>query len=414
MSVIQVLSRLAGISLIVLAGASGVRADTELTLAEAERLAVENAPWLQHHHTNATAAGERSVYESRLPDPQLILGALNVPTDSFRLNREDMTMTMIGIRQAFPPGKTLRLRGERAEKQHGREQLMVEAEQRNLLRQVRATWLELFLAQQSLHTIEESRRFQQRQLAAAEGRYRAAAEMPQGVLKAREALARLEEREPMARAQIARQQAQLSRWIGDAAYTALPPELPTLPAPPSEFDATRHPEWRAAQAMFDAAQLEVAMAREEYKPGMMLDLSYGFRRPMPDGTERPDMVTAMVTLDLPVFRAKRQDRRLAEKQAMETGARFEEEDKRRELEAMFRTARAEYEAAQARMRIFSQTLLPAVRRQTEITVAGFARDQAEYREATMRRLETELDYLRARIDLAKAQSELLYLTGETP
>jgi outer membrane protein TolC len=414
MSVIQALSRLAGISLIVLTGASSVQADTELMLAEAERLAIENAPWLQHHHTNATAAGERSMYESRLPDPQLILGALNVPTDSFRLDREDMTMTMVGIRQVFPPGKTLRLRGERAEKQHGREQLMVEAEQRNLLRQVRATWLELYLAQQSLHTIEESRRFQQRQLAAAEGRYRAAAEMPQVVLKAREALARLEEREPTARAQIARQQAQLSRWIGEAAYTALPPELPTLPAPASEFDATRHPEWLAAQAMFDAAQLEVAMAREEYKPGMMLDLSYGFRRPMPDGTERPDMVTAMVTFDLPVFRAKRQDRRLAEKQAMETGARFEEEDKRRELEAMFRTARAEYEAAQARMRIFSQTLLPAVRRQTEITVAGFARDQTEYREATMRRLETELDYLRARIDLAKAQSELLYLTGETP
>jgi outer membrane protein TolC len=291
---------------------------------------------------------------------------------------------------------------------------MVEAEQRNLLRQVRATWLELFLAQQSLHTIEESRRFQQRQLAAAEGRYRAAAEMPQVVLKAREGLARLEEREPTARAQIARQQAQLSRWIGDAAYTALPPELPTLPAPPSEFDATRHPEWRAAQAMFDAAQLEVAMAREEYKPGMMLDVSYGFRRPMPNGTERSDVVTAMMTFDLPVFRAKRQDRRLAEKQAVETGTRFEAEDKRRELEAMYRTARAEYEAAQARVRIFSQTLLPAVRRQTEITVAGFARDQAEYREATMRRLETELDYMRARIDLAKSQSELLYLTGETP
>lgn len=414
MSVIQFLSRLAGISLIILAAATVVRADTELTLAEAERLTLNQAPWLQHHRTNAEAASERAVYESRLPDPQLVMGMLNVPADSLRLNREDMTMTMVGIRQAFPPGNTLRLRGERADKQSDREQWMLESEQRNLLRQARDTWFDIFLAKQSLRTIEETQRFQQRQLAAIEGRYRAAAEMPQAVLKAREALARLEERAQVEQAQIARQQAQLSRWIGDAAYRPLPTTLPALPAPPTGFDVTQHPEWRAEQAALDAAQLEVAMTREEYKPGVMLDLSYGFRRAMPDGTERPDMVSAMVTLDLPVFRAKRQDRQLAEKQAMQSGMHYELEAKQRELEATYRVARADYDAAQTRVRLFEQKLLPAVRRQTRVTVAGFARDQTEYREATMRQLETELDYARAQVDLAKAQATLQYLTGEKP
>ena len=414
MSVSNVLSRCAGISLIALAGASNVLAAPELTLAEAERLALTHAPWLAHHRTNVDAAAERAVYEGRLPDPQLVLGALNVPTDTWKLDQEDMTMTMVGIRQSFPPGDTLALKSRRAEKELTREEAKVEAERRNLLRQVRQAWLELYFQQESLRLLQESRRLQQKQLEAAEGRYRAAADMQQVVIRARQAVARVNEREPMLKAQIARTRAQLGRWIGAAATLPLPAALPVLPVPAPDFDAARHPEWLASEAMRDASRIEVDMARQEYKPAWMLDLSYGFRRPMPDGTERPNMVTAMVTLDLPVFRSKRQDRRLAEKQALESGARLETEDKRREFVAMYQSMRAEYEALAARAKIFEEQLLPAIRRESQVTVAGFARDQTEYRDARMKAIEAEQEYTRVRVDLVKTQAELLYLTGEQP
>jgi outer membrane protein TolC len=336
-----------------------------------------------------------------------------VPTDSYRLDQEDMTMTMVGIRQSFPPGSTLKLKGQVAEKELTREQVRVDMERRNLLRQVRQAWIELYFQQQSLHTLDELRRLARKQLEASEARYRAAQEMQQTVLRSRQALARLHEREPMLRAQASRLQAQLARWVGDAAYQPLPAELPPLPAVPETFDPAQHPDWLAAQYGLEQARLEVDMARQEYKPGWMLDLSYGFRRPMPNGMERPDMVTAMVTLDMPIFRDKRQDRRLAEKQAMETGMRYEIEDKRRELEVMYRSMRAEYDALTEREKIFVQELLPATRRESQVTVAGFARDQAEYREAIMKTLDTELEYLRLRADRVKAQAELLYLTGES-
>jgi len=399
---------------ILVTGMPGAFAAPELTLDEAERLALEQAPWLQHHRTNADAATERAVYEGRLPDPQLTLGLANVPTDSYRLNQEDMTMTVVGVRQAFPPGKTLKLRTERAEKELAREQARVQMEQRNLLRQVRQSWLELYFQEQSLRTLDESRRLAHKQLDAAEGRYRAAQETQQSVLRSRQALARLDERVPMIRAQRLRLQAQLARWVGDAAYQPLPAELPALPVAPGEFDYTRHPEWIATQTMLDEARVEVEMVRQEYKPGMMLDVSYGFRRPMPDGTERPDLLSAMVTFDLPVFRNKRQDRKLAEKQTMEAGARFELDDKRRELESMGRSLHAELDGLTEREKIFSERLLPATRREAQVTVAGFARDQSEYRDALMKSLDTEIEYLRLRVDHAKAQSELLYLTGEQP
>ncbi len=116
--------------------------------------------------------------------------------------------------------------------------------------------------------------------------------------------------------------------------------------------------------------------------------------------------------DLPVFREKRQDRRLAEKQTLEAGAQFETDDKRRELDAMDRATRAELDALTAREKIFSENLLPAVRRESRVTVAGFARDQSDYREVLLKTLDTELEYLRLRVDRAITQAELLYLTGE--
>jgi outer membrane protein TolC len=397
-----------------LAPMAGRADDVLLTLTQAESLAQSHAPWLAHHRTNANAAAERVVYAGQLPDPQLVLGAINVPTDTWSFNQEDMTMATIGLRQSFPPGDTLALRSRRAEKELTREEAKIEAERRLLVKQVRQTWLELYFQEESLRRLQDSRRLQNKQLEAAEGRYRAAADMQQAVIRARQAVARANEREPMLKAQIARIRAQLGRWIGATATLPLPAALPVLPAPATDFDAARHPEWLASEAMFDAARLEVDMARQDYKPAWMLDLSYGLRRPMPDGTERSNMATAMVTLDLPLFPAKRQDRRLAEKQAMENGARFEAEDKRRELEAMYQSMRAEYEALAESARIFEEQLLPAMRRESQVTIAGFARDQTEYRDAQMKVLDTELEYTRVRVDLAKTQAELLYLTGEQP
>ena len=71
-------------------------------------------------------------------------------------------------------------------------------------------------------------------------------------------------------------------------------------------------------------------------------------------------------------------------------------------------------ALAARARIIESELLPNIRRETQVTLAGFAREQAMLREARMKELEAELELLRVRVDIAKTQAELLYLTGDEP
>ena len=388
-------------------------AQTPLTLADAEARAIEHAPSLMRMRAAVDAASARTTAADRLPDPQLLFGAINVPTDSYRLNQEDMTMTMVGVRQAFPPWGSLDSRAQRAAGEQAQEQARLDIERRGLLREVRQAWLELYYTEGAQRLLESARELARRDLAAAEARRRAAQDTLRAVYQARQQIARLDERLLMLRAQSEQARARLARWIGAAARDPLPDALPALPAARA-FDPDLTPEWRAAQAGLDVAHAEVNMARAEYKPGVMLDLQYGFRRPMPDGTERPDMVTAMVTLDLPLFRAKRQDRRLAESESMESAARYASDDKRRELQAMDQSLRAERDALVERVRVYEQELLPSLRNEAQDASAGFARELTERRAARMKEIDAQLELLRLRVDLVKTQTELLYLNGEEP
>ncbi len=384
----------------------GAYAAEPLTLARAEQLALAHAPWYAHHRTNVDTANERAAYAGQLPDPQLVLGALNLPADSLRLNEVDMTMLMVGVRQEIPPGDTLALRSSRARAELDQETWHLEHERRNLLRDVRGFWLEVYFLEQSRRTVSSLRPLYQSAVRANEGRYRAGVARLQEVLNARLALTRLDDRDQSLRADLVRARAQLARRLGVAADDPLPETLPPLPSADQPFDAGLHPEMHVADAGLATAKIDVQLARQQYKPGFMLEFSYGARQ------DRQDLVTAMVTMDLPIFTRSRQDRRVAEQLSVENGARLAIDDKRYELEAQYRALRAESEALAARQRFYENAMLPDARRAAEVTVSGFARDQNELRDARMNDLETRLNYERLRVDHAKAQAQLLYLTGE--
>lgn len=385
---------------------------TTLTLERAEQLAIAGAPVLAQGRYRIEAAEQRVVSDGQLPDPQLTLGAINVPTDTFKLNQEDMTMSVVGVRQAFPPGDTRALLTRRAGQELTREQAALQLDRRKLLRDVRRAWLDIYYQDAALRELDALRPLLERQRQDAEGRYRAAQDTQQSVLKARQALANLAVRKQELRAQRRGSVAMLARWIGVDAEAPLPPTLPVLPSLPDHFDVEQHPDWLVSRADYDAAHTDMNIAREQRKPGVMLDLSYGFRQPRPDGTDRSNMLSAQVSVDLPVFSAHRQDRRIAEKLAMENSARYEIEDKRRDLQAQYTGQLAEYQSLQERVLLYSEQIVPDARREASVTVSGFASDQSTLRAAHIQALDAELELTRLRTQLARSQADLLYLTGE--
>ena len=108
----------------------------------------------------------------------------------------------------------------------------------------------------------------------------------------------------------------------------------------------------------------VDLAKQRYKPGWMLDLSYGLRSGSMDGESRPDMLSAMVTVDLPLFRANRQDREVAAARAEARGLHEMHDDHQREMRAMLAEAwndRRPHRRARALLRDASSSRSPSSR-----------------------------------------------------
>ena len=106
---------LAVTALIGVASSQSLRADPTLSLAAAEQLAIERDAVLQQLAVESAGMRERAIAEGQLMDPRLRLGAVNVPTDSFSLTQEDMTMVEVGVTQEFPAGRTRELARRRME-----------------------------------------------------------------------------------------------------------------------------------------------------------------------------------------------------------------------------------------------------------------------------------------------------------
>ena len=160
----------------------------------------------------------------------------------------------------------------------------------------------------------------------------------------------------------------------------------------------------------------MALAREAYKPEWMLGVNYGIRDGRnADGSNRADFLSAMVTVDIPLFSGKRQDRRLEARQHQLQAAKFAFDDQYRELNQMLDSSYAEWERLQERERLYKSTLLPQARQNAESALLAYQNDTADFANvmrARITELDIELKFLRISLDMYKAQAKIAYLAGD--
>jgi hypothetical protein len=135
---------------------------------------------------------------------------------------------------------------------------------------------------------------------------------------------------------------------------------------------------------------------------------------MMGGGSRPDMLSAMVSFDLPLFRANRQDREVAAARA-ETRALHEmHDDHQREMFAMLTEAWAVADRTAALERFYETELLPLAEQSVQAALLAYRANRAMIDEVIAARrtvLETSLKHLRLAADRAQAQYDVEYLTG---
>lgn len=398
-----------------------------LELPAAERMALDIDPVTKSFMARAEGLNEQAIADGQLADPKLKLGATNFPTDTFERSQEAMTQVQIGLQQAIPPGKTLRYRRERTEAIADIEEARALERSLDVLRKVRLRYLQLYYQSVSASILEQNKKVFSQLLDITQRQYAAGRDIQHDVLRAQLELSLIDDRILEVTRNKEAAMAELGKFIGsDEAGRPLPDEFPQLADPPPltvvRDNLADHPLVRIEDAILLASEKKIGEAEEQYKPGFNIDVTYGFRNGRDfgpargaNGDARADFLTAMLLVDLPIFRDKRQDRRLAAAKKQSLAVQFSRTDRLLELASLAEREAANWKRLSDRLSLYEMRATADAKMNADSTLRAYQNDVADFTtlmRAQLTELDTQLDMLRVRVERAKAQAELLYLAGE--
>lgn len=352
-------------------------AASALSFDEAQTLAQQQAPSLQAEAAKLQAARSDAVPAGELPDPKLLLGVQSVPiegNDRWSLDRDGMTMSMVGLMQDVPNRDKRRARVEVANAGIQRAAAERAVEALNVRQATAQAWIASHAIERKLATFDAL--YAENRLLGETVRARIAGGRGQAadsVLPRQEA-ALLDERADELHRQRRQARAALARWIGEAASEPLEGSVPhwSLDAPALQRELHQHPQLQAYTPMTQQAQARIREATAEKKPDWSWEVDY-LRR----GQEFGDMVNLQVSFDLPLFTSTRQNPRIAARHAELNQLEAEREALERQFAEQLDNELAELERLQRALTRTREVLLPLARERSELSLADYRAGRGE-------------------------------------
>lgn len=402
-------------SLVAALGALPALASAQLLgIDDATALALTNQPLITGQQSSVEASRQSAVAESQLPDPRLKLGINNLPVngaDQYSLTREAMTMRSIAIEQMFPAADKRRLKGERATLEADLALAELENLRRSIRRDARLAWLGVYYPARAAALMKYALDFYEREREALEVALRGGRASLADIAKVSVEMEMQRDRLIDIAGQERKARAELARWIGSDANRELSVTLPTM-RPLAALAALReglhgHPQLGTARSEIALAENDVQQASAAYKSDWSVELAYARR-----GPAYSDMVSVQVGIELPLFTANRQDRRLASRRAAKDKHEQQHENHRRMLLAELDAAHANWETLTARVERFERDVLREAARRVEAALAGYRSgrsDLAAVIAARRSELELQTQHLLLQVERARARVQLDYL-----
>ncbi|MAK80955.1 MAG: transporter [Phenylobacterium sp.] len=356
--------------------ASTVQAEP-LTYAAALRLAESAAPTLQASALRIDAAQATEQAAGRLPDPKLSLGMENVPVSgpyAGRWDAAEMTMARVGLMQEVPNAG--RRRAATATAQAETQMAIADTDlQRRRVRVATAlAWIDLAYAERRLAVLDQLVDGLKPLWEGLSAGVESGSARPAAGLEPTRLRAEFDNRRSALVAEVTQARASLTRWTG-AVNPMAAGEPPYAEIEPADLRAriADHPALQLLAAATQRAKADVAGARAARRPDWGVEVMYGRRDPM-----FGDMVSAAVTVSLPLFASQRQDPVIAARTAQASRARLLEADMRRELDASLEADLATYAANHDQWLRAKDVLVPIAEQMAQLEIASYSAGRADY------------------------------------
>lgn len=360
-------------------------------------------------------------FAGSLEDLRLGIAAVNMPTDTFDFDQEPMTQKQIFIAQKVPWFGKLSLKEQRQTLIAGRQQAVLEAKRLELARNIAITYYELGFIASSLEINGRLTEMENQLIRVAETRYATGRGLQQDVLQAQVELSKLLDEkitlEKKRRSLEDRINELLSRerFIpvsppGDLSYPGLNLDIGQLQA----RSLIGNPWLKARQAEVNEAEVEIELAKKDYWPDMDFRVAYGQRDEDFTGRNLPDLVTASVVFNIPIWQNTRQDKNLAAKQKNYLAVRKSYQNLTKSLPHQVDRLVTEIHNLQENYRLFSDALMIQAEHWAKSSLAAYVVDKVEFNtmlNAHIRLLRFELKTKQYLFNIYQKQAELEEILG---
>ncbi len=393
----------------------------ELTLAEAEQLALDSDFITKEFIARSESLSERAIADGQLSDPKLKLGMMNLPINSLDRSQENMTQLQFGVQQKFPRGRTLQFKSQQTLDIANVDLAKAGNQEKMVLRSVRISYLDLYLQLHTKTILDQNRELFTQLLDITQRQYAVGRDNQHDVLRVQLELSLIDDRITEVEGSKEVAIAELAKWIREEnAIKSLDAQFPELKALPDlgtiVDELPNHPLVTAEDAVVDANEKNINIAQEQYKPGWMIDLTYGARSGNNlNGSSRDDFASAMILMDIPLFTDKRQDRKLAASKLQHMAARYARSDLLLDLKRQVEREYALWSRLGERYELYQQRTIIDASQNSESTLKAYQNDITDITtlmRARLTELDTQLNMLKIRINQAKSHARLLFFVGE--
>jgi len=380
------------------------------TLSAAQRYSAE----LSANRNEARALEDMADSAGQLPDPKLKFGIENVPvqgSNNQRFTREGMTMQRVGIMQRYVSAEKRERKAQTLEAQAQSVNAKSETIRANLQRDTAQAWLDLALSQKALKAAQSLVAETERQQGAQKTSVSAGSAAPDSVLALQISLNSMRNNVSLAKRDVEVAQSKLMKFTGqpvDSVSGALPPyqRLPTDEKTLLE-GVNLHPEVVAAAREANEAKARSAQSAIAAIPDVDVEVYYGHRS---EGYD--DMAGVMFTVDLPLFRSKRQDKDYAADVSRTYQANDQLALMERDHAAQVGSLIAEYQAAQSIWLRLRDEILPLQQQRLSLVTAQYRSGQSELSALLAARrdvLDSTLAVSQAEREVARTWAAIHYL-----
>ena len=332
-----------------------------------------------------------------------------------------MTQAVIGVRQMFPRGHTRALSSERINESVDRNDAEAEDREQLVLLAAREEYIRIYLHRERQKILEQSLIVFTDLAEITRDYYANGRAHQQDVVQAQLELFKVEERLARIQQQEEEARARLAERIGSNAYRDLDPAWPQIDQPLSTQQIiaklTDHPRIRAWQHEIAKSKTSEEIARQAYKPGFAVELAYGGRSGQnTNGSDRADLFSAFVTMDIPLFTKNRQDRVLASSIEETSATQYVRDDVYRSMKARVEENAATLAREQERLKLYQEYLLPQAAFNAEAAFEAYqdaVDDLTTLMRARIGEYELNLSHAQLRADETITRAKLAYFQGET-